>query len=372
MSAPGEVEFFADDGTPVAAFDEDAIDFGQNPVSRWAVVVMSLLVAAVVGALITQPPEKQAAAPPPEPVVSVASPTTTSGLGNPIQIDQPSPVIKLAVSAPLFMMEPGHLYRITTGTAFGVSLDGPGFTRLGTAARLVLDVAADRVWVVDGIGGGIVEFDGRNLQRLRTMNSNEPIRDAAALGGHLYRARARGLADIAPGADRPRIIAGVSGYIASVAADPRRARLLALVLSKGATIRQVTVAGTVLGEQASVPVGGGMLRVTGDGTIWIAGFGSAIDGAVVVRLDATTLRPRLGSPVAGRLGPSSWIDAAGEHDVWIRSGGDGEGLWCVDGRSGSILQYWPRVHGAVSSRDGAAFVLSEGVLVPLVLQRCAG
>ncbi|MDT4982892.1 MAG: hypothetical protein QOF95_382, partial [Pseudonocardiales bacterium] len=73
-----------------------------------------------------------------------------------------------------------------------------------------------------------------------------------------------------------------------------------------------------------------------------------------------------------RLGGSSWIEAAGDHDIWIRSGGDGDGLWCVDGRTGGILQYWPRVQGAVTSRDGAAFVLMEGLLVPIVMQDCTG
>jgi hypothetical protein len=373
MSAPGEVEFFVDGATPVAALDEEAVDFGPGQTPRWAVVIVAVLAAsAVVVALAAQPEHKPSAAARPEPVISFASPSSTSGLGTPIPIGQATPVIDLAVTVPLFLLQPGHLYKVTDVAAIGVRLDGPGFTRLGTAARLVLDAAANRVWVVDAPGGGIIEFDARNLHRLRTMRSNESIRDAAALHGHLYLALSTGLADIAPGADRPKIIPGLSGYIVSVAADPKRDRLLALVLGNGASVRQVTVAGTVLDRQAPVPVGGGTLRVTTDGTIWLGGFGSAADGAVVVRLNPNTLRPVLGSPVSSRVGPSSWIEAAGDHDIWIRSGGDGEGLWCVDGRTGSILQYWPRVDGAVTSRRGAAFVLMEGLLVPLVLQDCTG
>jgi hypothetical protein len=372
VSAPGEVEFFVEDGTPVGALDEDAVDLGRGLVPRWAIAIVALLVAVVVGALAAQPPDKPSAAPVPEPVVSFASPTTTSGLGTPIQIDQATPVRALAVSVPLFLLQPGHLYKITDATAFGVSLDGSGFTRLGTEARLVLDAAANRVWVVDAPGGEIVEFDARNLQRLRTMHSDVSIRDAAALHGHLYLARSSGLADIAPGADEPKIIPQLSGYVASVAADPKRDRLLVLVLGNGASIQQMTVSGTVSGVRASVPVGGGTVRVTQDGAIWLGGFGSSIDGAVVIRLNPKTLLPMLGSPVASRLGPSSWVEAAGDHDIWIRSGGDGEALWCVDGRTGSILQYWPRARGAVTSREGGAFVLLEGLIVPLVLQTCAG
>jgi hypothetical protein len=372
MGAPGEVEFFVDDGAPVRAPDEDSVDFGQGQVPRWAVVIVALLVAAVVAALVAQPQDKPTAGPAPEPAISFASPSSTSGLGTPIPIDQATPVIDLAVSVPVYLLQPGHLYKVTDATAFGVSLDGSGSTRLSTGARLVLDTAANRVWVVDAPGGEIIEFDARNLHRLRIMHSQDSIRDAAALGGHLYLARSTGLADVAPGANEPRNLPGLSGYVASVAADPKRARLLALVLGQGASIRQVRVAGTVSGQSARVPVGGGTLRVTTDGAIWLGGFGSSIDGAVVVRLDPETLRPVRGSPVASRLGASSWIEAAGDHDVWIRSAGDGERLWCVDGRTGSILQYWPRVQGAVTSREGAAFVLMQGLLVPLVLQDCTG
>ena len=372
MSAPGEVEFFVDGATLVSALDEDAVDFGQSQMPRWVIVTVGLLAAAVVAALVAQPQHKPAAAQPPEPVISYAAPSTTTGLGTPIPIGQATPMIDLAVTVPLFLRQPGHLYKVTGATVTGVSLDGPAFTRLGTATRLVVDAAANRVWVVDAAAGGIIEFDARNLHRLRTLHTNESIRDAAALRGHLYLARVTGLADIAPGASKPKIIPGLTGYVVSVAADPNRDRLLALVLGDGALVRQVTGAGALLDGQVKVPVGGGTLRVTTEGAIWLGGFGSVVDGAVLVRLDPTTLQPVLGSPVASRLAPSSWLEAAGDHDIWVRGAGDGNGLWCVDGRTGSVLQYWPQVRGAVTSRNGAAFVLQHGSLVPLVLQDCAG
>lgn len=375
MNAPDEVEFFVDDGTSVAALGEELVDFGQSQAPRWGLAIVVLLVVAVVVALAAQPQHKPAAVRSPDLVtssVSIFAPSATSGLGTPIPIDRATKAIDLAVTVPVFLLQPGHLYKVTDGTAVGVSLDRPGLT-LGTNARLVVDAAANRVWVVETAGGGIIEFDARNLHRLRTLHTNESVRDAAALRGHLYLARATGLADIAPGADRPRIISELDGgYIASVAADPKRGRVLALVLGNGASIRQVTAAGTVLDRAAPAPVGGGTLRITTEGTIWLGGFGSSIDGAVLARLDPKTLQPVLGSPVASRLGASSWLEAAGDHDVWVRSGGDGEGLWCVDGRTGSILQYWPQVRGAVTSRHGTAFVLMEGLLVPLVLQDCTG
>jgi hypothetical protein len=373
MSAPGDVEFFVDDGPPVkAAIDEDSVDLGQSQVPRWAIVIVSFLVAAVVVALAAQPQDTPSAAPTPEPVISHVSPSSTAGLGTPIAIDQAAPVLDLAVTVPLFLLQPGHLYKVTDATAFGVSLDVPGLAPLGTSARLVLDAAANRVWVVDGLAGAVIEFDARNLHRLRTVHSTESIRDAAALGGHLYIARSTGVADIAPGADAPKVIPALTGYIASVAADPKRGRLLALVLGHGASVQQLTVTGKVQHQQALVPVGGGTLRVTEDGSIWLGGFGSSIDGAVLARLDPNTLEPVLGSPVASRLGPSSWIEAAGDHDIWIRRGGDGDGLWCINGRTGSVLQYWPQVRGSVTSHDGAAFALTAGLLVPLVMQDCNG
>ena len=371
MSAPGEVEFFVDGATLVATRDEDAVDFGQNQPPRWVIATVALLIAAVVAGLLAQPQHKPAAAQTPEPAISYAAPTPTSGLGIPIPVGQAGPLIDLAVTVPLFLLQPGHLYKVAGATVTGVSLDGPAFTRVGPPAALVVDAAANRVWVLDAAAGAIIEFDARNLHRLRTLHTNESIREAAALRGHLYLARATGLADIAPGASRPKTIPGLGGYVVSVAADPKRGRLLALVLGDGARVEQVTVAGRLL-HGPKVTVGGGTVRVTTDGTIWLGGFGGTTDGPVLMRLDPKTLRPMLGSPVAGRLAPSSWLEVAGDHDIWVRRASGDEGLWCVDGRTGTILQFWSSVRGGVTSRNGEAFVLVDGRLVPLVLQDCKG
>ncbi|PZS31811.1 MAG: hypothetical protein DLM58_11125 [Pseudonocardiales bacterium] len=373
MSPPGEVEFFVDSGT-VPATDEDAVDLGQSQVPRWALVLAVVLIAGLLMTLAAQTRHKPVAMATPQPLPIVASPTSTSGLGAPIPFGRASPALDLGATIPIFVLESGRLYRVTDTTAVGVNLDGPGFTRIGTPPRLVLDAAANRVWVVpiDTPDANIVEFDAGNLHRLRTMHSIESVRDAAALGGHLYLARSSGLADAAPGATAPTLLPVFGGFVASVAADPKRHRLLALVLNVGASMRQITVGGTVPGAHASVPVAGGNVRVTQDGAIWLAGFGSATAGAVVLRLDPKTLRPLLTSPVAARLGASSRIESAGDRDIWVRSAGDGEGLWCVDGRSGSILQHWPSVRGAVASVKGVAFASMGGALVPLVLDACSG
>jgi hypothetical protein len=373
MGHLSEVEFFTD-AARVPASDEDTVDFGHGQVPRWVTTLAVLVAAALVVGFAASSHHPPAASGPPGANSSLDAPPSTVGLGKPIEIGPGTPPLDLAVSVPLYLLQSGHLYKVTDASAVGVALDGPGFANVATSAQLVLDAAANRVWVVVlGIPGGeIVEFDARNLRRLRTMHWPEPIGDAAALSGHLYLAATTGLADVAPGAVTPRLITGMRGYVASVAADPKRARLLALVLGSGTWVRQLPVGGTVGGAEAVVPVGKGNLRVTQEGAIWVGGFASSTDGAVLMRLDPTTLRPVAASPLASRLGSGGWIESAGDRDVWIRSTvGEGE-LWCVDGRSGSVLQHWPSVPGTVTSRRGTAFVMTGGSLVPLVLDGCTG
>ncbi|PZS15502.1 MAG: hypothetical protein DLM57_12615 [Pseudonocardiales bacterium] len=373
MDQRGEVEFVLEDGSALLGEDE-VMDFTADRMPRWAIALGVLGVAALVAALGWHVRDSPAAITPPAASVPPAAPSpSSSGLGTPLAIGPASRAGGVAGTAPLYLLQPGRLYKITASSTSGVTLDGPGFARL-TSSRLVLDTAANRVWavVLDIPGGEIVEFDSRTLRRLRTIHSPEAIRDAAALGGHLYLAATSGVADLAPGAAGPVSVPGLGGYVASVAPDLKRARLLALVLGARTSIRVLTLAGAVGRAEAITPVGGGTLRVTQDGTIWLAGFGPATDGAVLVRLDPTTLLPVRGSPLAAQLGPSGWIESAGDRVIWIRTGGDGEALWCVDGRDGRFLQYWPRVPGTVTSRSGSAYAVIDGALVPLIMNRCAG
>ncbi|MFN2518470.1 MAG: hypothetical protein ABR604_05400 [Jatrophihabitantaceae bacterium] len=374
MGHRDEVEFLIDDGRPVPCDDEDVVDFTPERMPRWVIGVGVVVLAALVAVLVTRPQHKSATGAVPVAASSANSAQPTSGLGTPIPIGATELSVDVATSGPMFFLQPGHLYRVSGVVTSAVTLDGAAFAKLGTSARLFRDPAANRIWAValDIPGGEIIEFDSRDLRRLRTMPSVEAIRDAAALSGHLYLAVPSGLADVAPGAAAPTLVPGTGGYLASLAADPKRARLLMLVLSAGASIRQLTIAAGVGRTRVAVPVGGGAVRVTRDGTIWVAGFGNATAGAVLVRLDQRTLRPVGGSPLVSELGAGGWIESAGDRDIWIRGGRDGEGLWCIDGRDGRVLQHWPRVTGTVTSGKGEAFASADGALVPLVLDRCGG
>jgi hypothetical protein len=57
--------------------------------------------------------------------------------------------------------------------------------------------------------------------------------------------------------------------------------------------------------------------------------------------------------------------------LWVRSGGGGDGLWCVDATNGDQLQYW-QFAGAVTSRQGVAFVAQRDGPLTLQLAACTG
>jgi len=377
MGPPVEVEFFTGTGTGTGSSidsGDDSVEFGPGAMPRWVIAFGLLAVAVVLAGLASRLGHRPTPAPTPQPAIRADSPSPTSGLGTPIPIQGVTPAIELAVSVPLYLLQSGHLYKFTDTSAVGVALDGPGFARVGSSAQLVVDAEAERVWVVimNTPGGEIVEFDARNLHRLRTMRSAASVGDAAALRAHLYLAATVGVTDIAPGAAEPKLIKGLHGFVASVAADPRRSRILALVLGARTAIRELPMGGAVRSTEVDVALARGNLRVTQDGAIWVAGFSRATRGAVMVRIDPRTLHPLTSSLVVNQLGPGGWIESAGDRDVWVRRAGDDDGLWCVDGRSGTVLQYWPRVPGAVTSHRGGAYVLSGGALVPLILAGCGG
>jgi hypothetical protein len=124
----------------------------------------------------------------------------------------------------------------------------------------------------------------------------------------------------------------------------------------------VTTAGPILN------LGKTGLAVVG-GQVWIGGFTSG-DERRIDHLDATTLQAVGSSPVNDRVGPGA-ILWPGKNVLWVRSGGD-EGLFCVDPKSGDILEEWLTVQGPVSSVEGRAYAV-VGNLVRLQLNAaCTG
>ena len=119
-----------------------------------------------------------------------------------------------------------------------------------------------------------------------------------------------------------------------------------------------------------LPFGKESIAVVGDDDLG-RGYGDD-PTARLVQLDTKTLQRKAGSsPVNADLGPGA-ILWAGQHVLWVRSGGS-EQLDCVDPTTGDSLQTWNAVQGPVTSVAGAAYAADNGLLKKLTLNAaCKG
>lgn len=382
MDPRDEVEFVTDDGSVIDVEDDDVVDFAPRRAPSWVLGLCAGVVGvAVILAIAWRGAPEQASAPDAAVVPSViALPTAppTSQIGDPLPVPSGF-VLDVAVSGDSFYaLQVGRLTVTTPAIndtasypgAHHVSAGGLKFTT-ASSARLVLDDAAHRLWVVvyDLPGGQLLEFDARTLVQLRGTNWAEPVSSAAALGGHLFLATPSGIVDYAPGHARPAAVPGLRGHSGTIAADPSRGRLL--VLDEGSPSRVLAMRpdGSLSPAIGTAPLGNGRLGITADGSIWAGGFSDS--GAVLLRLDPRTLEPVSSSPLAA-LGAGALIEAVGSRSIWVRSGGGRGGLWCVDSRTGRERQFWHHVPGAVTSQRGVAYVASGEIIRPLVLAGCRG
>jgi len=373
MDRPDDVEFLDDSGAVIQT-DDDVVEFGGRRVSGRVTALISLAVAAVVVAVVatrSAPHEPTGLATPPVIVSQSAEPEPPPGLGNPLQLPV-SPAVDAVVTLDrLYTLQFSQLSAISSGV-FGVGPDGLDFDRIGGAARLVVDVSANRLWivVVNSPYAQIFEYDASTLRRLRVTSWPEPITTATALRGVLYFSTSAGVATFGPGAPKPAMVPALRTQTALVVADPRRARLLVIEDATGTRVRAYRPGGGVSPAVGRMAFGKGAVVVTGDGNIWAGGFGDR--GAVLTRLDPTTLQPTRGSPVVSRLGPGAILVAAGQRDIWVRNGLGGTGLFCVDGKTGADRQSWSDASGRVTSQQGGAYLVSGTTVRALFLNGCAG
>ncbi|PZS15503.1 MAG: hypothetical protein DLM57_12620 [Pseudonocardiales bacterium] len=265
------------------------------------------------------------------------------------------------------------------GVAQGVSPDGLDFDRIGGAVRVVVDVPANRLWivVVNTPNGQILEYDATTLRQLRRTGWPQPIAAATSLGGFLYFSSPAGVAAFLPGVRTPQVLSALRGPTGMIVADPRRSRLLVLdyATSPGAggfrsRVRAYRPGGGLIAAVGQLSFGKGTVVVSGDGTIWAGGFGTT--GAVLTRLDPTSLQPGEMSPLASLLGPGADLVAAGQSDIWVRSGSGGTELFCMDGQTGRDNEHWSDLPGRVTSLHGAAYIVSGTTVRPVSIGGCAG
>jgi hypothetical protein len=378
-----DIEFLIDDGRVVQAGDDDVVEFNPTRVPPWVGWIGAVAVAAGLIVLIAaQGAPKQPVAPAlPEPSSVVASESVpaplTSGLGVPLSLGRAEVYDAVLAGGAFYFVQNGELseitpiYRAAPTYARTKQIFLPSLGEATPSARLVLDAGRHRLWVVveDVPGGAIVEVDALSLRPLAHWTWPEPIGEAAALDGHLYLSTPSGVVDLAPGAAKPSPIAALRGYSGSIVADPRRGRVLVLSYAPNSHVRVLRSGGTVTQAPGVLDFAKGTLGVTADGVIWAAGFGDR--GAELVRLDPARLSATTVSPLAKDLGPGAVIVGAGDHSVWVRDGGSIGPLWCVDARNGAGMRQW-NVTGTVTSQRGRAYVTTDTLVRPLILNGCSG
>lgn len=224
-----------------------------------------------------------------------------------------------------------------------------------SAYDVLADPARHRVWLVqrDPLRVDVYRSTGRLDRSLEVGGTADGV---ALLDGDLYVAGSAGVRRIAlTGSGLHAAPAGVRpGEL--IIADAARHRLL-FVDHAGA---QTSVRAQL--PQHARPDGRGGLPVnTTDlvaaGTqIWAAGY-DATNAAVLERLDPGTLRPAVHSVLEHRL-PGVLVVAANARELLVRNVAGGEGLWCVDARSGVVDQSWPGLPGAVAVGPDGSYLIA--------------
>jgi hypothetical protein len=350
---------------------DDLLDVGRRrSLPRWALGVLWAVIAAVAITVVVARSTSSNHVAKPKPGPTSQGPAFPSSLLGASEGD-------LAVDGKvLYELSQGALYRLditdpASPASDGVAtIDGLNRTLDDASFHLVLDSATHHIWVVtyDASSSMVIEFDSSSLVEIGRLLWPGQVHAAAVLGGHLYLAANNAVVDIASAKAEPTTIAALTGQYSDIVADPTRSRLLLLDVDQGSHVAAYTPADGRADRGPVAPFGQGGLLVVG-GTIWAGGFANA--GAVLARLDPRTLKPVVFSELSPQLGPGAVPWAAGQHVLWVRSGGGGDGLWCVDATSGDQLQYW-QYNGAVASTGGAGFVLQREGPFALQLSTCTG
>lgn len=349
---------------------DDVLDVGpRRRRPRWVPVVAAVAVAgAVVAVLAARDGSTRRAAPGPSAAASdLPLSRPVGGAANEA----------LAVSGHyLYRFFSGALYRaditdpLDPVPAGVTSIGGFDLTLQGVEFSLVLDPAHRQGFVVslNAAPATIVRVDLDTMAEAGRLVWPTDVAAAAVLDGHLFLAATNSVVDIPPGGTDSRVIPALLGQYSDLAADPARHRLV-LFGREGKAMRVVTYRpGDARATRTAAPFAKGWIVVAGD-AIWAGGYAQA--GPVLARLDPATLKPVAFSALTPQLGPGAIPVATGGRDVWVRSGAGGDGLWCVDGRTGDALQYW-QYDGAVASAVGAAYVATTSGPLPLRLGSCAG
>jgi len=283
----------------------------------------------------------------------------------------------VATSSALYVLgtDPSQIVKLeAAGGRVMATADGPSATPSGMA------IDGNRLWAWSGDLRDIRAYDADSLTVVGTFSAQDPVFNAVAVGGGLDYTSTDGLMRLTfnggNGLVKP-LNSGLGGATYGLAADSARHRLLVGVATPGTAsandfatrvIALDSTTGAVVATSPPIGIGKESIAVVG-GEVWVGGFTGG-DERRIEHLDPITLQIVGSSPVNESVGPGA-ILWPGENVLWVRSGGD-QGLYCVNPRSGDVLEQWPNVQGPVTSVAGRAYGVNGNVVRLNLNAACAG
>lgn len=236
-----------------------------------------------------------------------------------------------------------------------------------TASQLLFDRITRRLWVLATTTDRsfVQAYDPDTLQPLGFALRPHAVYAAAPLGGSLYVADGTGLFRITAVGHVTAVDFPSSRDVVGLTADPTRNRMLVeIATAKGARLTLLGGAGSAVSAALPAHLAKETLAVTRAGDIWLAGFSRT--GAILIRLDPTTLRRAGLSPVVLQVGPGAVLLAAGADDLLVAPG-DGSGeLYCMAG-NGAQLEKWLVPAESAALAPGSGYVTVGDSLLRLHL-----
>lgn len=374
-----QIEFWVGDRFVGEQLAPDVIEVGPRRLTPRPLAALSAIVVAV-AALVLVHAGHSTRALALLPRIGRAGPASDAGqLGPPIARFATAPIDVVAAPDRLYVARVGGLTVLNASN--GRVLADATVAELATHDdsmwyRLVLEPESQRLWLVDTDArhstSRAIEFDASSLQRFATITIPSLVVAAVALDGQIFAATTDGVRVLGRVGSTP--ISGTSGFIAALAADPARHRLLLVIGDQLLAVRPDgrgrSVADLGLAE-AQVSVA--------DAAIWASGVDAATSR--ITRLDPATLRPLASvDPLSGAPGSVPQLVGDGARSIWVRVAGDASGLSCLDARTGALGQNFPTADGllavsASGSRSGAparAYVVMGAAIRTLHLDGCPG
>ncbi len=351
-----------------SAGDEEGLALGGRRGSRAWLIVAVVGILAVGGLIAGIASQRGHHA---EPVPS-RSPTTSPppfDQGQPVALGAGTPTA-LAIadgSLVMFQTDPASLTRVEQRPA-GRTVSRPAE---GDARTLLAgDPSSQKVWLIEPGRGSppgpstsiLVAYDLHSLDIATRLEVPAVVSSAAVLDGRLWLGTDHGVYTFADG---PTRLAGYSGPVHAIAADPTRHRLLATTETMAASMLQIRPSRLDVVRGPWLPLDTASLAIV-DGTIWVAGSNAAPDEPHVLRLDPATLQPR--GPALVRDRDYAFV-SAGHSVVWIGGYPISNPLSCLDPATGRTLQTWTDAQPPVISSSGTAFAFAPlgAHVVPLRL-----